>query len=170
MAPGNFSRRRRACLIVGGGYIGLEAQRLAAKARRHGHGIVLVEAAERIFAARSPAPKLYYFAICHRSRRCPIFAEGSGLCAADSAGAVTGAELADGNTLDIDFAVVGVGLPPATGIWRTGAGLTRGITALLATPWPPQGRNRYIWAQADCAFDPQCRAGGARIERCGQCD
>ena len=147
------------CLIVGGGYIGLEAAAVAAK---RGVQVTLVEAAERILQRVACPETSDYFRDLHRSHGVDI-REGTGLVRLTGDGAVTGAELADGTTRDIDFAIVGVGIAPATELaGAAGLAIDNGIAC------DAHGRTSdpHIWAAGDCASTPW-RDGRVRIESVG---
>ena len=157
MAP-HFKEGAR-CLIVGGGYIGLEAAAVAAK---RGVKVTLVEAAERILQRVACPETSDYFRDLHRSQGVDI-REGTGLVRLTGNGAVTGAELADGTVLDIDFAVVGVGIAPATEL-ADGAGLT--LDNGIACDAHGRTSDPHIWAAGDCASTP-VPGGRVRIESVG---
>ncbi|MGB0927212.1 MAG: NAD(P)/FAD-dependent oxidoreductase [Pikeienuella sp.] len=95
-------------LIVGGGYIGLEA---AAVASRMGLKVTLIEMADRILQRVACEATSDYFRDLHRANGVDI-REGVGLGELTGEGRVTGATLSDGSTLEIDFALVGVGILP----------------------------------------------------------
>ncbi|MEE9454303.1 MAG: FAD-dependent oxidoreductase [Paracoccaceae bacterium] len=106
----NFTPDRRA-LIIGGGYIGLEA---AAVARTRDVEVVLVEMADRILQRVAAPATSDYFRTLHTMRGVDI-RESVGLSLLNGQdGRVTSAMLSDGTVLDIDFAIVGVGIMPAT--------------------------------------------------------
>ncbi len=109
MAP-YFVKDKRA-LIIGGGYIGLEA---AAVAATRGVKVVLVEMADRILQRVAAPETSDYFRALHSKRGVDI-REGVGLVSLKgSDGHVNSAVLSDGSELEIDFAVVGVGITPAS--------------------------------------------------------
>ena len=142
MAP-YFTAGKRV-LIVGGGYIGLEA---AAVAAQRGLKVVLVEMAERILQRVACAETSAYFRALHGAHGVDI-REGTGLSRLSGAGHVSGAELSDGSALEIDFAVVGVGIRPCSGLAEAaGLEIENGIkvNALGQTCDPS------IWAAGDCA-------------------
>ena len=134
----------RQVLIVGGGYIGLEAAAVAAK---RGLRVTLVEMADRILQRVAAPQTSDYFRTLHRSHGVTI-REGVGLDRLLGDTRVTGARLTDGTELAADFAIVGVGITPAT-ILADSAGLLvgNGITTDV------QGRTSdpHIWAAGDCA-------------------
>jgi 3-phenylpropionate/trans-cinnamate dioxygenase ferredoxin reductase subunit len=134
-------------LIVGGGYIGLEAASVAAKL---GLLVILVEMADRILQ-RVAAPETSDFFRELHSKHGVDIREGVGLDRLLGGDAVTGARLTDGSELNVDFVIVGVGIAPATGL-ATAAELTleNGIKV------DAQGRSSdpHIWAAGDCASFP----------------
>ncbi|MEM6620297.1 MAG: FAD/NAD(P)-binding oxidoreductase [Pseudomonadota bacterium] len=156
MAP-EFVPGRRA-LIVGGGYIGLEA---AAVAAAKGLQVTLVEMAERILQRVASAETASFFRDLHTGHGVEIV-EGVGLSAltAGKDGRVAGAVLSDGREIEIDFAIVGVGIDPDTALAEA-AGCT--IDNGIATD--TQGRTSVpgIWAAGDCASFPY-RDGRVRLE------
>ncbi|MBC7157319.1 MAG: FAD-dependent oxidoreductase [Rhodobacteraceae bacterium] len=156
MAPEFVAGRR--VLIVGGGYIGLEA---AAVAAGLGLSVVVLEAAPRILG-RVAAPEVAdYFRALHRAHGVEIL-EGTGLArlTADAGGRVSGAELADGRHLAADFAIVGIGVEPETTLAAAaGLALDNGI----ATDDRGQTSDPTIWAAGDCASFP-FRGGRVRLE------
>lgn len=157
MAP--YFKDGARCLIVGGGYIGLEAAAVAAK---RGVKVTLVEAADRILQRVACPATSDYFRELHRSHGVDI-REGTGLVRLTGDGAVTGAELADGTTLDIDFAIAGVGIAPATEL-AEGAGLT--LDNGIACDAHGNTSDPHIWAAGDCASTPY-HGGRVRIESVG---
>lgn len=154
MAP-HFVKDARV-LIIGGGYIGLEAAAVAAKL---GLQVTLVEMADRILQRVAAPQTSDYFRTLHSSHGVDL-REGVGLARLLGDTAVTGAELTDGSILDLDFAIVGVGIAPATELAET-AGLT--LDNGIATD--AQGRTSapHIWAAGDCASFPY-RGGRIRLE------
>lgn len=154
MAP-HFVKNARV-LIIGGGYIGLEA---AAVASKLGLKVTLVEMAERILQRVAAPQTSDYFRDLHKGQGVDL-REGVGLARLLGETKVTGAELTDGTTLDLDFAIVGVGIMPATALAEK-AGLT--LENGIATD--AQGRTSapHIWAAGDCASFPYC-GGRIRLE------
>ncbi|MCM2291961.1 FAD-dependent oxidoreductase [Allorhizobium sp. BGMRC 0089] len=96
----------RRLLIIGGGYIGLEA---AAVARKAGLEVTLIEMTERILsrvAAKQTADVIRAIHLSHGV----VIREATGLKRLmGENGRLTGAELADGSRLEIDMAIVGIG-------------------------------------------------------------
>ncbi len=152
MAP-DFVEGKRA-LIVGGGYIGLEA---AAVAATRGVNVVLVEMAERILQRVAAPETSDYFRTLHTARGVDI-REGVGLASLNGEGHVTSATLTDGTELEIDFAVVGVGIRPSIA-------LADGLTIDNGIKVDGHGRTSdpSIFAAGDCTSFPH-KGGRIRLE------
>ena len=135
-------------LIVGGGYIGLEAAAVAAK---RDLDVTLVEMSDRILS-RVAAPETSDFFRALHERNGVTIREGTGLTQLiGEKGHVTGADLSDGTRLDLDFVVVGVGILPETQLAEA-AGLE--IENGVKTDLQGQTSDPSIWAAGDCASFP----------------
>jgi len=154
MAPG-FQPGAKV-LIVGGGYIGLEA---AAVAASRGMQVVLVEMAERILQRVAARETSDYFRALHTRHGVDI-REGVGLERLLGDGHVSGARLSDGTELDVDMVIVGVGILPDTRLAEAAGLETDNGIAVDA-----QGRTSdpAIWAVGDCASFPH-QGGRLRLE------
>ncbi|MCR9088102.1 MAG: FAD-dependent oxidoreductase [Rhodobacteraceae bacterium] len=134
-------------LIVGGGYIGLEAAAVAAK---QGLKVTLVEMADRILCRVAASQTADYFRALHTAHGVDI-REGVGLERLTGKSAVTGAELSDGSMLEVDFVIVGIGILPedrlaaAAGI-ETDSGILVNSFGQTSDP--------AIWAAGDCTLFP----------------
>ncbi|WP_422002658.1 NAD(P)/FAD-dependent oxidoreductase [Roseovarius mucosus] len=151
MAPGFVQGAR--VLIVGGGYIGLEA---AAVAASRGMQVVLVEMAPRILQRVAAKETSDYFRALHGRHGVDI-REGVGLERLLGDGQVNGARLTDGTEVAVDMVIVGVGIVPDTALAEAaGLAIDNGITV------DAQGRTSdpTIWAVGDCASFPH---GGGRL-------
>jgi len=134
-------------LIIGGGYIGLEA---AAVAAAKGLKVTLVEMADRILQRVACAETSDYFRTLHQSHGVTIL-EGVGLERLTGEGHVKRAILSNGEALDIDFAIVGVGILPGTSLAEA-AGLT--LNNGIETNSHSETSIPSIWAAGDCASFP----------------
>ncbi len=134
-------------LIVGGGYIGLEA---AAVAASRGLNVVLVEMAERILQRVAAEQTSAYFRALHGRHGVDI-REGVGLERLTGEGHVNGAVLTDGTVMDVDFVIVGVGIAPETALAEA-AGLI--IDNGISTDAHGRTSDPHIWAAGDCASFP----------------
>lgn len=94
-------------LVIGGGYIGLEA---AAVARTAGLDVVLIEMADRILNRVASSTTADIVRDIHRVHGVDI-REATGLVRlVGERGRVTHAELTDGTTLSVDLVIVGIGV------------------------------------------------------------
>ena len=143
-------------LIVGGGYIGLEA---AAVAASKGLKVTLVEMADRILQRVASPQTSDYFRTLHQGHGVTI-REGVGLDRLTGDRQVSAAILSDGTEIPVDFVIVGVGITPATALAEAaGLDIDNGIKT------DEQGRTSdpAIWAAGDCASFPY-RGGRIRLE------
>jgi 3-phenylpropionate/trans-cinnamate dioxygenase ferredoxin reductase component len=102
-------------LIIGGGYIGLEAASVGIK---KGLKVTLVESLERVLA-RVTAPQLSaFYENAHRTRGVDILT-GTGVHALEGEPLVDSVVLSDGRRLTVDLVVVGIGMIPNTEIADT---------------------------------------------------
>lgn len=155
MAP--FVRDGARALIVGGGYIGLEA---AAVCTKRGVQVTLVEMADRILQRVAAPQTSDYFRALHARHGVDI-REGVGLeRLTGQDGRIAGAVLGDGTELAMDFVVVGVGIAPATAL-AAAAGLE--IDNGIAVDALGRTSDPSIWAAGDCASLPW-RGGRLRLE------
>jgi len=152
MAPAFRSGAK--ALIIGGGYIGLEAAAVAAKRGVH---VTVVEMADRILQRVAAPQTSDFFRGLHQQNGVTI-REGVGLDRLLGDDAVTGARLTDGTEMDIDFAVVGVGIAPAT-VLAEAAGLQMDMG--IAADEQSRSSDPHIWAAGDCA---SCLFDGQRIQ------
>jgi 3-phenylpropionate/trans-cinnamate dioxygenase ferredoxin reductase subunit len=135
-------------VVVGGGYIGLEA---AAVTAAKGIQVTVLEAAERILQRVAAAETSAYFRDLH-ARHGVIIREASGLdrmTAQD--GRVAGVAMRDGSVLPADLVIVGIGVLPNDDLARdAGLLVENGITV--------DGCGRTsdpdIFAAGDCANFP----------------
>lgn len=145
---GEFRPGRRA-LVVGGGYIGLEAAAVAAST---GLTVTVLEQAERILQRVAAPATSDYFRALHRSHGVTI-REGTGLTRLfGENGRVAAAELTDGEVLPVDFVLVGIGIQPNAQLAADAGLATAGGICVNA-----QGRSVTdpdIFAAGDCAVFP----------------
>lgn len=147
-------------LVVGGGYIGLEA---AASAIKLGLRVTLIETADRILKRVAAAETSDYFRSLHLSHGVDL-REGIGLShLIGTEGRVTGAVLSNGEKLAVDVVVAGIGVLPNTKIAETaGVALENGIRVDSFC----QTSDPAIFAAGDCASFPH-RGGRIRLESVG---
>ncbi len=145
MAP-EMSAGRRA-LVIGGGFIGLEAAAVAASL---GLDVTVVEAATRILH-RVAAPETSDFVRDLHMRHGVRIREGVGVSRLTGQGHVAGAVLSDGAEIPADIVIVGIGIAPATALAEAaGIEVDNGIKVDL------RGRTSapHVWAAGDCASLP----------------
>ncbi|MFN3643212.1 MAG: NAD(P)/FAD-dependent oxidoreductase [Gemmobacter sp.] len=142
LAPAFIPGRR--LLVVGGGYIGLEAAAVAAK---RGLAVTLIEAAPRILARVACAETAAWFRDLHAAQGVTI-REATGLERLAGTGHVTGARLTDGTEIAADLAIAGIGILPDTAL-AAAAGLA--CENGIATDAFGRTSDPAIWAAGDCA-------------------
>jgi len=145
MAPSVHEGAR--VLIVGGGYIGLEA---AAVCAAKGMKVILVEMADRILQRVASPETSDYFRAVHSAHGVDI-REGVGLTRLTGEGQVDGALLSDGSEIALDMVIVGIGIAPATALAEAaGLEIENGIKV------DAHGRTSdpSIWSAGDCASFP----------------
>lgn len=99
----------RKLLIVGGGYIGLEA---AAVARKLGLEVTVLEMAERILQRVAARETSDFFRQLHQGHGVDVRESTQLLRFIEQDGRVSGAELASGEQLEADLVLVGIGGKP----------------------------------------------------------
>ena len=156
-------------LVVGGGFIGLEA---AASATALGKTVTVVEAADRLIG-RVVAPVISdFYAAAHRRRGVRVLLgtavsrfEGAvppSTGPAGPGGTVTGAHLSDGGFVPADLVIIGIGAEPRTELAeRLGLACAGGIVvdACARTSDPA------IVAVGDCVITPHPAAAGDSLVR-----
>lgn len=150
-------RPGRRVLIIGGGYIGLEA---AAVARHLGLEVTVIEMADRILQRVAAKETADIMRVIHEAHDV-VIREKTGLKQlVGRDGKVVGAELSDGTTIDIDFAIVGIGVVPNDQLAKeAGLEVANGIVVddFARTSDPS------IFAAGDCAVLPW-QGGRIRLE------
>ena len=149
----------RKVIIVGGGYIGLEAAAVAAKL---GLDVTVLEMAPRILQRVASPETSDYVRSLHLSHGVKVL-ESTGLDRLVGDDRVEGAALKDGRMLPADFVIVGVGITPNTHLADTaGLALDNGI----ATDEQGRTSDPAIWSAGDCASFPW-KGGRIRLESVG---
>jgi 3-phenylpropionate/trans-cinnamate dioxygenase ferredoxin reductase subunit len=137
----------RRLVIVGGGYIGLEAAAVAAKL---GLDVTVLEMAPRILQRVAAPETSAHFRKLHGGHGVKILEE-TGMDRILGDDRVDGVRLKDGRVLPADFVIVGVGITPNTQLAeQAGLKIENGI-------WTDaQGRcsATHVWAAGDCASFP----------------
>lgn len=152
-------RPGRKVIIVGGGYIGLEA---AAVASKLGLDVTVLEMAPRILQRVAAPETSDYVRALHQAHGVKVL-ESTGLNRLVGDERVAGALLTDGRQLPADFVIVGVGITPNTHLAEM-AGLA--IDNGIATDELGRTSDPSIWSAGDCASFPW-QAGRIRLESVG---
>lgn len=134
----------RRVVIIGGGYIGLEAAAVCAK---KGMAVTLVEAAPRILQRVAAAETSDFFRALHQGHGVTI-REGVGVDRITGIDRATGVRLSDGTDLPADVVLVGIGVTPNTALAQA-AGLS--IDNGIQTDEGARTSDPRIWAAGDCA-------------------
>ncbi len=138
----------RKLLVVGGGYIGLEA---AAVARKLGLGVTLIEMTDRILQRVAAEDTARIMRDIHTSHGVSIREKTGLVRLIGTDGRVSAAELSDGSVIDVGFVIVGIGVTPNDRLAReSGLDIGNGIIvdAFTRTSDPD------IHAIGDCALLP----------------
>jgi 3-phenylpropionate/trans-cinnamate dioxygenase ferredoxin reductase subunit len=146
-------------VIVGGGYIGLEA---AAVASKLGVQVTVIEMAPRILQRVAAPETSGYFRALHAAHGVTILEE-TGLDRLLGEGRVTGVRLKDGRELPADFVIAGVGITPNDQL-ASAAGLA--IENGIRTDEFGRTSDASIWSAGDCASFPW-QGGRIRLESVG---
>ena len=144
-------------VVVGGGFIGLEA---AAAARAQDRAVTVVEAADRL-VGRAVAPVVSeFYRRAHERRGTAVLLSASVTGFTGEGGRVTGVQLADGTELPADLVLVVVGVVPRTELAeRIGLECDGGIVvdAYARTSRPG------VVAAGDCTVLPHPLTGVGRV-------
>lgn len=141
-------------VIVGGGYIGLEA---AAVLRKLGKQVTLLEVLPRVLARVAGEELAAFYEAEHRAHGVDL-RTGSGVIAIEGKDRVSGVRLIDGSVIECQLVIVGVGIIPAVGpLIAAGAASGNGVDVdeFCRTSLPD------VYAIGDCAAHANRFADGA---------
>ncbi|MDD3800256.1 MAG: FAD-dependent oxidoreductase, partial [Novosphingobium sp.] len=144
-------------VVIGGGYIGLEA---AAVMTKLGRKVTLLEALPRVLARVAGEQLSDFYQAEHRSKGVDLRLNAMVDSLEGADGKVTGVKLADGEVVPADMVVVGIGIIPAVGpLISAGAAGANGVDVdeYCRTSLPD------IYAIGDCAAHANDFADGAVI-------
>lgn len=144
-------------VVIGGGYIGLEAAAVLAKL---GKQVTVLEAMDRVLARVAGEPLSRFYEAEHRAHGVEIHLNAKMDCLIGHDGWVTGVRMSDGSVLPADMVVVGIGIVPAVEpLIAAGAASGNGVEVdeFCQTSLP------NIYAIGDCAIHANPFAGGQRI-------
>ncbi|APR51136.1 NAD(P)/FAD-dependent oxidoreductase [Sphingomonas koreensis] len=97
-------------VVIGGGYIGLEAAAVLAKA---GKKVVLLEALDRVLARVAGEPLSRFFEGEHRAHGVDVRLGVAVDCIETDGGKATGVRLKDGHVIAAQMVIIGIGIVPA---------------------------------------------------------
>jgi len=146
----------RQVVVIGGGYIGLEA---AAVLTKFGKAVTIVEAQDRVLARVAGEALSRFYEAEHRAHGVTVRLNDSVTCI-EGEGRVAGVRLADGAVLPAQMAIVGIGIIPAVApLIAAGAAGDNGVLV------DAQGRTSlaHVFAIGDCAAHANDFADGAVI-------
>ncbi len=150
----------REIVVIGGGYIGLEAAAVLSKMECK---VTLLEALPRVLARVAGEPLSAFYQKEHRDHGVDLRTGVAVDCILGDGHKVTGVQLADGEVLPAQAVIVGIGIVPAVGpLILAGAAGANGVDvdAYCRTSLPD------IYAVGDCAAFACDYAGGTvmRVE------
>ena len=134
-------------VVVGGGYIGLEA---AAVAAGMGLSVHVLEAAPRLLARVAEPEISDFYTRIHQAHGVTLVTE-SQMTGFVGDGAVSGVEMADGSIIDADIVITGIGILPNVEIAEA-AGLT--VENGIVVNEVGQTSDAHIFAAGDCTSHP----------------
>lgn len=135
-------------VVIGGGYIGLEA---ASEAAKKGVTVTVIEAADRILKRVACEETADDVRSLHHAHGVRIFENASLVKIVERGGQASGVELTDGSIIAADFVVTGIGVMPDTALAEAcGLDVSNGVVvdAHLRTSDPA------IFAIGDCVSFP----------------
>ncbi|MEM6907278.1 MAG: FAD-dependent oxidoreductase [Pseudomonadota bacterium] len=153
-------RGDRRAVVIGGGYIGLEA---AAVLRKLECDVTLVETQNRVLARVAGEELSHFYEAEHRAHGVDLRLERSVSEIIGEDGRVTGVQLDDGETLPCELVVVGIGIVPAVGpLIAAGAAGSNGVDVDFCCRTTLDD----IYAIGDCAAhsNPYAESAVIRLE------
>jgi len=144
-------------VVVGGGFIGLEA---TAVLRKRGCKVTLLEAQDHVLGRVAGEDLSRFYEEEHRRHGVDVRLSAQVVTIEGDGDRVTRVRMADGETLECDILVVGIGIVPAVGpLIAAGAAGANGVEVdeFCRTSLPD------IYAIGDCAAHANRYAGGAVI-------
>jgi 3-phenylpropionate/trans-cinnamate dioxygenase ferredoxin reductase subunit len=144
-------------VVIGGGYIGLEAAAVLAK---FGKQVILLEALDRVLARVAGEELSRFYEAEHRAHGVELRLGARVDCLIGESGKVTGVRLHGGEVLECQMVIVGIGIVPATEpLISAGAKGGNGVVV------DAQCRTSLadVFAIGDCALHDNRFAGGAAV-------
>lgn len=148
---------KRRAVVVGGGYIGLEA---AAVLTKLGCEVVLLEAFDRVLARVAGEPLSAFYEATHRAHgvdlRTGVLVES----VEGRDGRVSGVRLGDGTLVEADMVIVGIGIEPCVAPLRAAG--AEGDNGVRVDEYCRTSLSD-VYAIGDCAAHASPFAGGALV-------
>ena len=144
-------------VVIGGGYIGLEAAAVLSKFNKH---VTVLEALDRVLARVAGEALSRFYEAEHRAHGVTVMLNAQVDCFVGKDGHVTGVQMHDGSILPAEMVIVGIGIIPAVEpLLAAGAAGGNGVDVdeYCRTSLPD------IYAIGDCAMHANDFADGARI-------
>ncbi|MXO65786.1 NAD(P)/FAD-dependent oxidoreductase [Altericroceibacterium endophyticum] len=144
-------------VVIGGGYIGLEAAAVLTKFECE---VTLIEAQDRVLARVAGEDLSRFYEREHRAHGVDLRLEALVDCLEGDGQKVTGVKLTDGTTIACDMVVVGIGIVPAVGaLIAAGASGANGVDVDEYCRTSLED----VFAIGDCAAHANAYAAGAVI-------
>jgi 3-phenylpropionate/trans-cinnamate dioxygenase ferredoxin reductase subunit len=153
---GELAAGAKRAVVIGGGYIGLEA---AAVLTKLGCEVVVVEMLDRVLARVAGEDLSRFYEAEHKAHGVAILL-GAEVAAIEGEERVTGVHLASGETIACELVVAGIGIVPSVGpLIAAGAAGANGVDVdqYCRTSLPD------VYAIGDCAAHANAYAGGAVV-------
>ncbi len=144
-------------VVIGGGYIGLEAAAVLTKLGKH---VTLVEAQDRVLARVAGEPLTRFYEAEHRAHGVDLRTGVAVSCIEGADGAASAVRLADGELLECQMVIVGIGIVPTVApLLAAEAAGDNGVLVdgHCRTTLPD------VFAIGDCAAHANAFANGATI-------
>ena len=144
-------------VVIGGGYIGLEAAAVLSKFGKH---VTILEAMDRVLSRVAGETLSRFYENEHRAHGVDIRLEATVECVVGEGDRVTGVLTADGEILPCEMVIVGIGIVPAVAPLETaGARTSNGVfvDSQCRTTLPD------VYAVGDCALHANRFADGAEM-------
>ncbi|WP_225011278.1 NAD(P)/FAD-dependent oxidoreductase, partial [Novosphingobium percolationis] len=154
---GQLDAGAKTAVVIGGGYIGLEA---AAVLTKFGVHVTLLEALPRVLARVAGEALSTFYQDEHRAHGVDLRTEVAVDCLEGDGTTVTGVKLVDGSVLPAEIVIVGIGIIPSVGpLLSAGAAGGNGVDVdeFCRTSLPD------VYAIGDCAAHANDFADGAVI-------
>jgi 3-phenylpropionate/trans-cinnamate dioxygenase ferredoxin reductase subunit len=145
----------RSVAIIGGGFVGLET---AAALRTLGKSVIVLEAANRLMGRVCGQAVSDFYLSIHRCEGVAIRLNTQVAGIETACDRVTAIRLGDGTRLEVQMALIGIGILPAVSpLLAAGATGEIGVDEYCRTSIPD------VYAIGDCARHPNFHAGGRMI-------